>query len=91
MKIIMLMFLFSGSQATVSCVTIGTVTTSTFYSPFSSTPVKSHSYRPLKRPRLELEDVEEEGFSRDKELQTEPHDSTFNLGNSTVSEQSEMS
>lgn len=85
------MFLFSGSQATVSCVTFGTVTTSTFYAPFSSKPVKSHSYRPLKRPRLELEEEEEEGFNRDKELQTEPHDSTFNPGDSTVSEQSEMS
>ncbi len=87
----MVMFLFSGSHATVSCVTVGAVTTSTFYAPFSSTPVKSHSYRPLKRPCLELEDEEEEGFNRDKELQTEPHDSTFNPGDSTVSEQSEMS
>lgn len=85
------MFLFSGSHATVSCVTVGAVTTSTFYAPFSSTPVKSHSYRPLKRPRLELEDEEEEGFNRDKELQTEPRDSTFDPGDSTVSEQSEMS
>lgn len=78
-------FLFSGLQATVSFKSVGTETTAAVYDvPFSSTPVKATGFRPHKRPRLDLEE-EEEGSVR------EPHDSTFNPGDSTISEESEIS
>ncbi|XP_051510706.1 uncharacterized protein LOC127415798 isoform X2 [Myxocyprinus asiaticus] len=52
----------------------------------SSTLVKPPGLRPPKRPRLELE----EEWDRDTDVQTEPHDSTFNPGDSVVSQESEM-
>ncbi|XP_073716793.1 uncharacterized protein [Misgurnus anguillicaudatus] len=76
-----------GSQATVSLESVGTETTTALYDlPFSSTPVKPTGFRPHKRPRLELEEEEEEEGSV-----REPHDSTFNPGDSTISEESEIS
>lgn len=78
-------FLFSGLQATVSFKSVDTETTAAVYDvPFSSTPVKATGFRPHKRPRLDLEE-EEEGSVR------EPHDSTFNPGDSTISEEYEIS
>lgn len=69
-----------------SCASVGTLTTSTYDVPFSSTPVKAP--RPPKRPCLELKEEEEE---EEEGSYKEPHDSTFNPGDSTVSEESEMS
>ncbi|KAL0993873.1 hypothetical protein UPYG_G00114990 [Umbra pygmaea] len=47
-----------GSQATVPCVSVYTETTSSSldFTSMSSTPIRPQSYRPGKRPRLELED-----------------------------------
>ncbi|XP_057217923.1 uncharacterized protein LOC130571156 [Triplophysa rosa] len=90
------------SQATATCVSVGTVTASMSYDmPFSTTPVKATDYRPHKRPRLMLEEEEEEMEEMEEEeedeeeseaqFQTEPHYSTFNPGESTVTEESELS
>lgn len=83
-------FLFSGLQATVSFKIVGTETTAAVYDvPFSSTPVKATGFRPHKRPRLDLE--EEEEVEEEEGSVREPHDSTFNPGDSTISEESEIS
>lgn len=44
-------FLIIGTQATVSCLDVGTET-----APISSTPINTRAFRPRKRPRLEEED-----------------------------------
>ncbi|XP_056312320.1 uncharacterized protein LOC130223502 [Danio aesculapii] len=77
-----------GSQATVTCETVGTITTS-FDVPFASTPIKPSGVSITKRPHLELEEEEEE--ESDIDFEKEPHDSTFNPGDSTISQESEMS
>lgn len=83
-------FLFSGLQATVSFKSVGTETTAAVYDvPFSSTPVKATGFRPHKRPRLDLE--EEEEVEEEEGSVREPHDLTFNPGDSTISEESEIS
>ncbi|XP_057208073.1 uncharacterized protein LOC130565413 [Triplophysa rosa] len=62
--------------------------------PFSSTPVKATDYRTHKRPRLMLEEEEEEEEQDEEsytQFQIDPHDSTFNPVESTVTEESELS
>lgn len=74
--------------------TVGTITTSTSYDvPFSSTPIKTPCFRPPKIPHLELEEEEEEEEEEESDIQfeTEPQDSTFNPGDSSISHESEMS
>ncbi|XP_042588995.1 uncharacterized protein LOC122138752 [Cyprinus carpio] len=79
-----------GLQATVSFKIVGTETTAAVYDvPFSATPVKATGFRPHKRPRLDLE--EEEEVEEEEGSVREPHDSTFNPGDSTISEESEIS
>lgn len=54
---------FTGTQATTSCVSVYTETTSSYkdFSQMSSTPIRPQTFRPSKRPHLELEEEEEEG------------------------------
>ncbi len=68
--------------------TAGTITTSTTYDvPVSSTPIKTPCFRPPTIPHLEMEKDEAES---DMQFETDPHDSTFKPGDSTVAHESEM-
>ncbi|TDH00595.1 hypothetical protein EPR50_G00190160 [Perca flavescens] len=74
-----------GTQATVSCVSVGTKTTSRCDIPLSSTSIKGQLVRPRKRPRLELEEEEEADTS------AELLDSTYNPDDFVLTEESDMS
>ncbi|XP_056439835.1 zinc finger protein 184-like isoform X2 [Gadus chalcogrammus] len=58
-------------------------------SPLTSTSIKGQGWRPSKRPRLELEEEEESDSSI--ESHKEPLDSTYNSGDSVLTEESDVS
>ncbi|KAA8583025.1 hypothetical protein FQN60_015571, partial [Etheostoma spectabile] len=76
-----------GSQATVSCVSVGTKTTSRCDSPLSA-PFKGQLVRPRKRPCLELEEEEEAVTSAEP---VELLDSTCNQGHFVLTKDTDTS
>ena len=55
----------------------------------TSTPIKGPGWRPSKRPRLELEEEEESDSSN--ESHKDPLDSTYNPGDSVLTEETDVS
>ncbi|XP_041939471.1 uncharacterized protein LOC121700526 isoform X1 [Alosa sapidissima] len=78
-----------GIQTKLPLLSVGTGIISGIDSPLASTPIKGPGCRPSKRPRLELEDEEESDSSN--EFHKEPLDSTYNPGDSVLTEESDIS